>query len=45
MTNFEKINQPRPDGFPKVKEIKGQKTESWVDYDYMEKPLTTIVYE
>ena len=45
MTNFEKINQPRPDGYPKVKEIKAEKEQSLVDFDYMDKPLKEISYE
>jgi hypothetical protein len=45
LTNFEKINQPRADGFPKVKEIKAEKEPSLVDFDYMDKPLKEISYE
>jgi hypothetical protein len=45
MTNFEKINQARADGYPKVKEIKAEKEQSLVDFDYMDKPLKDISYE
>ena len=45
MTNFEKINQPRPDGYPRVKEIKAEKEPSLVDFYYMDKPLKEINYE